>query len=139
MRGEAAAFGGAGVKRNKRQARVYTSGTAEETPNGQRRLRLASATNAAVPAYVELGLPLHTYHLPHWRRTSSCARARARMHRSPFPNLSAIRLVYLGKERGKFLTAKFRLNSRRRWEEGVCSREKREEKGRKSGRGEWRE
>lgn len=43
---------------------MCTTGTTEETPNGQRRLRLASATNAAVPAYVELGLPLHTYHLP---------------------------------------------------------------------------
>lgn len=76
----------AGVKRNKRQARVYTTGTAEETPNGQRRLRLASATNAAVPAYVELGLPLHTYHLPHWRRSGSlpCSRARAPVHANPF-------------------------------------------------------
>lgn len=43
---------------------MCTTGTTEETPNGQRRLRLASATNAVVPAYVELGLPLHTYHLP---------------------------------------------------------------------------
>lgn len=61
---------------------MYTTGTAEETPNGQRRLRLASATNAAVPAYVELGLPLHTYHLPHWRRSGSLARAP--IHANPF-------------------------------------------------------
>lgn len=116
---------------------MYTTGTAEETPNGQRRLRLASATNAAVPAYVELGLPLHTYHLPHWRRSGSLARAP--IHRTQILSKSLVFLHFSKKFEKEGETVRWKiygLNSRPRWKERYVKVIREEEGGKVGGGGE---